>query len=171
MAPRQLAAKGNEQWMCYLTAMTTKYPQSEGASRVGYCKMYVDSHRWALGGWSESHMHMSCSGYCTKATPEGSTFRGVHVKDFTYTGSIGPMNGGTENLPYCFLSYINIQLLSASNTTEKVGCKLTTVDNFWIMNITSPGNGKVACGVACTCTASTKQSVGIEDFVCIPMTT
>jgi hypothetical protein len=71
MAPRQLAAKGNEQWMCYLTAMTTKYPQSEGASRVGYCKMYVDSHRWALGGWSESHMHMSCSGYCTKATPEG----------------------------------------------------------------------------------------------------
>ena len=80
MALRQLTTDKdvhNEEWMCYLTGMTTKYPQSRGSSQVGYCKIYVDGHRWALGGWSGSgsagKIPMSCRGHCTR-TVEGEKF-------------------------------------------------------------------------------------------------
>ena len=55
-------------WVCLVSGMSTTVFQNI-VRKAGFCKLYVDETRWALGGWSgETYkgdvISTSCQGYC-----------------------------------------------------------------------------------------------------------
>lgn len=132
------------------------------------------SRPWQQRGWivQSSRVIASASERQPQQSPAVLTILRLSDAFQSYT------NGQWGYLRYCFLSYTNIQL--PGKTTGEVGCKLT-MGNSWRIEINSPGNSKVACGVVCICANTTStstsktrsltsvQSIEIEKPVCISM--